>query len=792
MAVTRPRPEHARVGTRRPRIDAAAFASGRARYATDMGLPGMLYCRLLYAQQAPARIVRVDTAAALALPGVQAIVTAADVPSMPPTGMSIVARHLFARDEVRTVADVIAAVAADNDETAQRAVELIDVTYDDRPGAYTLDEARAPAAPAVHPKKADYRTSAWLKRYAVTEPGNVATHFRLRKGDVAAARERAHVVVGDRFRTQRIEHFSMEPHAAVVSYDLATDRVTFWASTGKPFRTITQMSELLELPLNRVNAIFVPTGGDFGGKGEVTIEPYCAVLSMKTGRPVKGVYTREEEFFAATCKTPFDIRLSLGVDRSGMLVFTEGDLWLDTGAYNSMSAMVGTYASILMEGPYAVPNVSVDTRCVFTHNVMSGSFRGFGSPQIAFAREALLDEAAAKVGLDPVEIRLRNAWQQDAVTVTGQVLHAARHCVTVRDTITAAAKAGEWHARRGSHRAEPAGGAASGPRVRRGIGIATAHHGLGGPGVIGTDTATAFVKANPDGTVTLLSGAADVGQGIDTALSQMVGEELRLPASAVAVALKATDVVPDDQGASASRTLYSVGNAVRHAAANLRDKLLALAAEMLEADVQDLDWGDGAVAVRGTPARRLALADIVFYGMRRRGEQPIGSGVHHGHAVPMNDRGQGELQSFEYSTQVAEVEVDLDTGEVRVLRLTNAQEVGRAINPLIVEGQVEGGMMMGLGFALYEEVVCRDGQVVNPYAFDYRIPRLGDMPELVTVLLEHPDPIGPYGAKGVGEICMDPTAAAIANAVADAIGVRITSLPITPEKVLQAITAKAG
>jgi CO/xanthine dehydrogenase Mo-binding subunit len=784
MAVPGARAQQARVGTRRPRIDAAAFATGRARYATDLAVPGMLYCRLLYAQQAPARIVRVDTSAAAALPGVHAIVTAADAPSMPPTGMSIMARYLFAGDEVRTIADVIAAVAAEDDETAQRAVELIEVTYDDRPGAYTLDAARAPAAPQVHPRKSEYRTSAWLKRYAVTEPGNVATHFRLRKGDVAAARERAHVVVGDRFRTQRIEHFSMEPHAAVVNYDPATERVMFWASTGKPFRTITQMSELLQMPLNRVSAIFVPTGGDFGGKGEVTVEPYCAVLSMKTGRPVKGVYTREEEFFAATCKTPFDIRLSLGVDRDGMLLFAEGDLWLDTGAYNSMSAMVGTYASILMEGPYAVPNVSVDTRCVFTNNVMSGSFRGFGSPQIAFAREALLDEAAAKVGLDPVEIRLRNAWQQGAVTVTGQVLHAARHCVTVRDTITAAAEAGEWRARRASRDAPN-------PRVRRGIGIATAHHGLGGPGVIGTDTATAFVKANPDGTVTLLSGAADVGQGIDTALSQIVGEELRLPAGAVAVALKATDVVPDDQGASASRTLYSVGNAVRAAAANLRDKLLALAAEMLEADAQDLEWADGTVAVRGAPARRLAMADIVHYGMRRRGEQPIGTGVHHGHAVPMNERGQGELQSFEYSTQVAEVEVDLDTGEVRVMRLVNAQEVGRSINPLIVEGQLEGGMMMGLGFALLEEVVCRDGQVLNPYAFDYRIPRLADMPELVTVLLEHPDPVGPYGAKGVGEICMDPTAAAIANAVADAIGVRITSLPITPDKVLQALTAKA-
>jgi len=411
-----------------------------------------------------------------------------------------------------------------------------------------------------------------------------------------------------------------------------------------------------------------------------------------------------------------------------------------------------------------------------------------------------------------VELRLRNAWRAGAVTVTGQVLHAARHSVTVRDTITAAADAIGWATRR----AEPAGvndkvvgrlsadrtlgqpgPADAGPpagafgRTRRGIGLATAHHGLGGPAVIGTDTATAFVKANPDGTVTLLTGAADVGQGIDTALSQIVGEELRIPADAISIAVKVTDGVPDDQGASASRTLYSVGNATRTAAVNLRDKLLALAAEMLEADRQDLEWGEGTIAVRGTPARTLTMTEVVRQSMLRRGEQPIGLGVHHGHGVALDEQGHGELQSFEYSTQAAEVEVDLDTGEVRVLRLVNAQEVGRAINPLIVEGQVEGGMVMGLGFALLEEVVCRDGQVLNPYAFDYRVPRAEDMPEITTVLLEHRDPVGPYGAKGCGEICMDPTAAAIANAVSNAIGARVTSLPITPEKVLRAIREAA-
>ena len=756
-----------------------------------MGLPGMLHCRLLYAEHAPARLAEVDVSEALRLPGVEAVVTAADVPSMPRAGTSISARHLFARGEVRCIGDVIAAVAAVDVETAQRATELIRVGYDPRPAAYTLEAALAPGAPLVHPGKAGYPVASWMRRWFVEAPGNEATHFRLVKGDIAAARARSHAVVRDRFRTQRIEHFSMEPHAAVAEHDPATGRVTVWCSTGKPFRTQLQLAELLQVSLNHVTVVFAPTGGDFGGKGEVTVEPYCAVLAMRTGRPVKCVYSREEEFFAATCKTPFDIDLALGFDRDGLLLFADGELWLDTGAYNSMSAMISVYAAIHLEGPYAVPNVAVRSRCAFTHNTMSGSFRGFGNPQVSFAREALLDEGAARLGLDPAEIRLRNAWRPGWTNCTGQVLDPAKHSVHVREVIAAAADAGEFRARWRTLREARQGTAQ--PGRRRGIGIAAAHHGLGGPALHGTDTGAAFLKANPDGTVTLITGAADVGQGIDTALSQVVAEALGLPREAIAIAPKTTDGVPQDLGASASRTTYFVGNAVRAASLDLRQKLITVAAEMLEADRQDLDCAAGKVFVRGAPARALAFADVVHYAMRRRGEQPFGQGVHQGRTTELDERGQGNANNtFEYSCQVAEVEIDTGTGEVRVLRLLNAQDVGRALNPLIVEGQMEGGMVMGLGFALLEEVVCEEGRVLNPFAFDYRTPRAGDMPELRTVLLEHHDPVGPYGAKGVGEICMNPTAAAIANAVADAIGVRITSLPITPERVLAALQAAGG
>ncbi|HET9000167.1 MAG TPA: xanthine dehydrogenase family protein molybdopterin-binding subunit [bacterium] len=782
------RQEYAKVGSRTPRTDSAAFVSAKARFATDLTLPGMLHCRLLYSSQAHARILDIDVSDAVRLPGVEAVVTAADAPPMNLTGMSIAGRALLAGSTVRSVADVVAAVAAVDEETAQRAVERIKVRYEDLPAVFSLETALAENAPLVHDAKDHYHLSPWLRHWAVLEPGNVSSHFRLQKGDVDRGKSRSHLIVRDRFRTQRMEHFSMESHAAVVSYDPATDRLTVWSSSGKPFRTLAQLASLLNLPMNRINVIYMPTGGDFGGKGEITVEPYCAMLSMRTGRPVKCVYSREEEFFAATCKTPFDIDLAIGVDRDGLILFMEGDLGLDTGAYNSMPAMVSVHAATHLEGPYNVPNIVVGARCVYTHNVMSGSFRGFGTPQVTFARESLLDEVAKTLRVDPVELRLRNAWTPGAITCTGQRLDPAMHTVDVRDTIIAAAQSSHWAARKAEfHRA---GGADA---KQRGIGIATAHHGLGGASFLGADTATTFVKPNPDGTVMIISGASDVGQGIDTALSQIVGEALGLPRSAIGIAFKSTDGVPQDLGASASRTMYAVGNATRSAALDLREKLVRVTARMLEADPHDIECNEGRLFVRGAPGRALAFDEVVAYSMRKLGEQPFGIGTHRGRGVPLNEQAQGDsYQTFDYATQVAEVEVDMETGEVHVQRLVNAQDVGKAVNPLIVEGQLEGGMVMGLGFALMEEVICRDGHVANPYAFDYRTPRAGDVPDIETVILEHGDPTGPYGAKGVGEICMNPTAAAIANAIADATGIRVTSLPITPEKVARALGFREG
>lgn len=768
------------VGERLPKRDGMPIATGRAQYTADVELPGMLYCRLAYSQRPHAKIVRIDTSKALALPGVAAVITARDVPELNRAGNAIGDREILASDKVRSYSDVIAAVAAVDEYTAARAVELIDVEYEDLPAVFTIEDALRPDAPHVHEDKTGYRVAPFMRNWVVREPGNLSTRFRLHRGDVDAAKDQAFAVVEDRFQTQRMEHFSMEPHAAVVSYDPSTGRLKVWSSTGKPFRTLGQLSLVLGIPMSRMQLLHLPAGGDFGGKGELTIEPYCALLSMRTGRPVKGVYTREEEFLASTCKTPFEIQMSIGATEDGRLLFMDGLLRADTGPYNSMSCMVSIHAATHMEGPYHVPNVRVESATVYTNNTLSGSFRGFGAPQVGFARENLLDRLAARLGMDPYELRLKNAWEPGAVTCTGQVLSPDKYSVSIRQTLEAIRDTVE--SSRAAAAEQPR------PHIRRGWGIACAHHGIGGAIWSGADTSTVMLKVNLDGTVAMLAGIPEVGQGANTSLVQIVADALALPLSSIIVADQDTASVPYVGGASASRTIHVTGNAARIAGENLRAKMLELGALVLQADRDALTCANGTVFVTADPARVATFEEIVAYAMRCLGEQPMAVGTYRAVGQPMDPEGRGEpFLGFDFATQLAEVEVDVETGQVRVTRLCTAVDVGKAINPTIVEGQIEGGAVMGMGFALSEEILLDSGQIVNPYAFDYRIPRFADLPDLSTILLETSDPGGPHGAKGAGEISMIPTAGAIANAIFNATGAVVTQLPMTPERVLAAI-----
>jgi len=771
------------VGARTPLLEADAIVTGCARFTTDLYRPGMLHARLRYSDHPRARVLKVDTSRARAMPGVVAVVTAAEAPPEfnQRVGLSVRDRRLLVEGTVRCVNDVLAVVAAEDEATAQAAADAIEVEYEVLPPVLTFAEAIAPGAPLVHEDKPGYETADYIQPFFSPAPDNVATRLRLEVGDVEAARRASATVVAGTFATQRVEHFSMEPHAALAEWDEVGGRLTVWCSTGKPFRFLNQLAPLMGLPMSRVRIVTPHVGGDFGGKGQLALEPYVALLARLTGRPVKGVYTRMEEFVASSHKTAFEIELELGFAADGRLLFLRGDLRSDTGAYDTYASMVQIHGAAHLTGPYRVPNVLITGTVVYTNNVSSGSFRGFGSPQVSFARESLVDEAARQLGIDPIELRLRNAWRPGDVTATGQVLDPGRIGVSIADTLEAARGVVE----------ELSASAPEAGRLRRGIGVASGHQGIGGGIWAGADVGTVIVKANFDGSMAVNVGVGDVGQGASTALAQIVAEELRLPLDQLVVnPERDTDLAPYDGGASASRQLFVTGSAAQAAGALMRARLLEIAGQILEVAPEDLVLEDGAVHVRGYPDRRLGLGEIVRHSLQRLGEQPIAVGRFASPVVRLDANLRGApFQAFDYVTTVAEVEVDVETGVVRTTRLATIQDVGRAINPMIVEGQMEGGAVQGLGFALLEEVVLEDGYVVNPHAFDYRLPRFPDAPSLKNVILEHPNPRGPYGAKATGEAPLIPVAAAIANAIRDAVGVRMHRLPMSGEAVLERLSA---
>lgn len=769
------------VGSRTPLLEAEPIVTGTALYSTDLYREGMLHCRLRYSDHPRARVIKVDTARAQSMPGVAAVITAADAPTsfLQLVGLSVFDRSFLVSGMVRCVNDVIAAVAAVDEVTAEAAVNALDVEYEVLSPVLSFEQAVAENAPLVHEDKPGYHIADYMRPFFDPAPNNIATQLRLQIGDVGLGRQQSAVVVNGTFTTQRMEHFSLEPHAALAEWDRAADRLTIWCSTGKTFRFLNQLAPVLGLPMSRIRVLTPHVGGDFGGKGQLAMEPYVALLARITGRPIKGVYSREEEFIASSHKTPFEIDLELGLSADGLLKFMKADMRCDTGAHDTYASMVQVHAAAHLAGTYEVPNLLVNGRVAYTNNISSGSFRGFGSPQATFARESLLDEAARLLRLDPIDLRLKNAWQPGSRTATGEVLDPERYSISVSETLQQARRVAADMAR---DLVRPA----IKSRMARGIGVATGHQGIGGGIWAGADVGSAILKANFDGSFSLNVGVGDVGQGISTTLAQIVAEELQVMVDQLSVsALRDTDVAPYDGGASASRQLFVTGSAAHSAAVGMREKLREIATHLLEVAAEDLELVPGAMSVRGSPGRIATFEQIVGHSMRRLGEQPIVVGRFGSQVHRLDAQMQGApYQAYDYVTQVVEVEVDRDTGVVTVTKVATIQDVGRAINPMIVEGQMEGGAMQGLGFALMEQIVLADGYVLNPHAFDYRIPRFRDSPAFRNVILEHPNPRGPYGAKGAGEAPMIPIAAAVANAIHDALGVRVRQLPITSDRVL--------
>jgi CO/xanthine dehydrogenase Mo-binding subunit len=760
------------IGQSPVRLDAREKVTGRTLYAVDLKMAGMLYAKVLRSPHPHARILHIDATKARSLPGVVAVVTGKDFPSS--LGATVQDQSFLAGDKVRFVGDAVAAVAAVNLDTAEEALSLIHVEYELLPALFDPVEAMKSREVLIHENLSQYAVAPGI----FPVPGtNICNHFKLRKGDPERGFNESDLVLEDTYRSHMVQHAHLETHAAIAQVD-SSGKILIWSNTQTPYFNRKALAKSLNLPLNQVRVMVTTLGGGFGGKSYLKAEPICVALALKSkGRPVKLVFTREEEFGVAPVRHPTIIRCKTGMKKDGTWLAQETELIFDTGAYADIGPRVCRNAGFSAAGPYQVPNVRIDSYCVYTNHPIGGAFRGFGIPQVSWAIESHLDVMAEKLGLDPVEVRLKNAVEEGSLSVTGQVLHS----VGLKETLRQAAEKIGWRK-------------ASGPY--RGKGIACMHKSTVTP-----SSSAAFVKLNEDASVTLLCSAVEMGQGSSTILAQIASEELGIPVEKISMVRPDTDVTPYDMASVSSRSTFFVGNAVRRAAADAREQLLQIAAEILEANPQDLVIEGGKVMVRGVPEKAIPIAELplgeAFYvgaKGRGRGRPVLGRGSFTVEdATPLDrETGQGKNPSafWMYATQAAEVEVDPRSGRVKVLRISSAHDVGKSIHPVAIEGQIQGALVMGVGTALWEEMELEKGRVKNPSFAEYKLPSALDAPEMIPIIVEELHAQGPYGAKGLGEPALAPTAAAIANAIYAAVGVRVKDLPITPEKILEGLRKK--
>jgi carbon-monoxide dehydrogenase large subunit len=756
------------------RGEALDKVTGRWAYGADLALPGMLHAKVRRSPYPHARIVAVDCSRARALPGVHAVVTGADLPYL--FGSAVRDEPFLARGKVRYAGEPVAALAAASEEIAREAIDLIDVDYEELPGVFDPFEAMRPGSPILHEDLGAYRIES---AYTCTPGTNIVGHTKIRRGDVAQGFSEADFVYEDVFTTQYVQHCSMEAHvcAAQVGADGA---VTVWSSCQSPYNFVRDLANALELPYNMVRIIATGIGGGFGAKMYLRTEPLAVALAMRTrGRPVKYAHTRDEEFIGAVVKHPAHLTFKTGVKRDGTLVARQITAVFNTGGYADAGPQVARNSAFSGTGPYRIPHVSIDSYCVYTNNPVGGAFRGFGVPQATWAHESQMDMIAHRLGIDPVAIRMRNLYDLGDSTCTGETLYTS---VGVKDTLRRAVEASGYG---------PPPLPADDRRVARGRGLATMHKLTNTP-----TNSSAIVKMHQDGTINLLCSTVELGQGIYTALRQIVAERLGVAIERIRIEAADTHFTPYDQSTSGSRSVFHMGNAMLLAADDLARKLCALAAPLLGVPVERVSYRDGGVGV-GAPgaAGWLSAREIIEKSFGSRGTTVQGEGRFAPPATKPPDKETGQTAKMSafwmYATHVADVEVDLDTGQVKVLRVVAVHDAGRIINPDGAAGQIEGGVVQGLGAAMCEEMLVTDGIVTNPSFAEYKIPTSMDVPEIVALTVETPHSEGPYGAKGLSEPALAPTAPAVANAIFNATGARVTSLPITPEKVLAALKEAA-
>ncbi len=757
------------VGKSAPQIEAQEKVSGSAQFIADLYRPNMLYGAVLQSPHAHARILNYDLSQALAMAGVRAIVTGDDLQENWRMGAFIKDEHALAKGKVRYVGEPVAAVAADTEAIARAAAAAINVAYEELPAALSPEAALSADAAVIHEEAADF-----IKVFDTGTNRNLCSRTGFREGDIDRGWRDSDLIFEAQYQTQPQAHVSLEPCGALAEMD-ANGRVSLWSANQSVFRVQANVSASLGMPMSRLRCLTPRIGAGFGNKMEPHIQPITVLLAIKARRPVKLILSREQDFEMVRARHPSQIRVKTGVKRDGILIAREVEILLDGGAFADDSPGVLGYALLMSCGPYRIPHAYCHGRLAYTNKTRFGAFRGFGVPQVTFATETQMDEIADALGLDPVDFRLKNLKQEGDRWLGGQTIAS----IGLAECLEKVRKASGWN---GERRRES----------RRALGVSCSAH------ISGLLSTGAIVRLLEDGTVVLNTGSVDIGQGSNTVLSQICAEALRIPLDRVSIASPDTDGSPYNWGTTASRVTYMTGKSVVGAAAEVERKIKDHAAEILECGPADLELiPGGLIAVKGIPHRHISFAAVSGRAHWAAGGPIIGS-----HSWVFDQKTVDpkrasviglpfpQIGAFVFNATVVDVEIDDTTGKCRVSRTWSACDVGRAINPQMVEGQIEGAFVQGLGFALFEEIVWNGAQIANPTLMDYKIPTFIEAPsELHSIIVESNDPNGPYGAKSVGEIGINGVAAAITNAVNAALGVRMRRLPLTPQRVLEAMLA---
>ena len=742
------------------KVDALDKVLGRALYSEDISFPNMLYGRVLRAGIPHAIIEEIDTSKAKAIKGVVCVLTAEDIPGINRYGIAFQDQYALAADRVRYIGEPVALVASETDEIAKEAVRSIRVKYRELPVITNPRQALAEGAPLIH------------------EKGNLLLHSKVRKGDVDLGFSRADVTVENTYRTHTVDHAYMETESGVGRID-EHGNIVIWSANQCPFRDRRQVAAVLGIRENKIRVIRATTGGAFGGKDDITVEIHIGLLVQATGRPVRLVLDREESFLSQTKRHAIEIWTRWGATQDGKLCAMEGRVYGDKGPYAGLGAFVIKKCGIHLSGPYYIPNIKVDSYSVYTNNLFGSAMRGFGVAQAAIAHESQMDELAKRLGMDPLEFRMMNALDRGLSTPTGQVFYEG---VGIKATLE---KIEEVRLKDSSLRDYRDKGTTT---KKRGIGIGSMFYGLG-YGFSRQDIGAATIEICEDGSVILRSGEVDYGQGSDTIFCQIVAEELGVRYDDIQIVTADTFTTPNAGPTSASRVTYVTGNAVLQASRAIKETFRSVAEKLL--GEKDLVFVDQEIHSKLHPDKKISIKKLARE-CHNLGLQMVQTAWYDNTTNDVDaETGQGDAYSaYAYASQLAEVEVDTETGKVDVLRIVSATDAGKAINPSNVEGQIEGGAVMGIGYGLTEEIRVQQGFLKTRSLGEYMIPTSMDVPRMDPHIVEVPVSRGPYGAKGVGEPALIPTTPAILNAIADAVGVRVTELPANLENLHRLIREK--